>query len=174
MQCPVVPITSQTIYELDIFTNAMRDIAAYPDRENNIFCAKHLFLSLFYGPLFDMLKKNNPESTFRSPKISKEFFKLLTTNFREKHYVSYYASKLNISERYLYTAVLSTTGKSPTFWIENYLIAEAKRLMEDRDLSILQISQVLHYAGLPSFTKFFKRKEGVCPSAYRHRISSDI
>lgn len=174
IQCPVLPITKRTIYELEIFANALKDIAEYPDRANNIFCAKHLVLSLFYGPLFDLLNKNSESATFRAPKISGDFFRLLSEHFREEHNMGFYASKLCISERYLYTTVVSVTGKSPVFWIENYLIAEAKRLIEDRDLSILQISQLLHFAGLPSFNKFFKRKEGLNPSAYRRQISSDI
>jgi len=167
---PVVQIDSKLTYALDVFCKVLVDIAVDDTNINKFQCAKHLTLTLFYGPLYGVLKKKGELATYRTPNIVKDFFKLLEINFREQHTVDFYADKLCISTRYLYTAVLSATSKTPSYWIDHYLFVEAKNLIDQNQMTILQISQELNFAALPSFSKFFKRMQGVSPSDYRRSI----
>jgi len=171
LQNPVILMDDELVKSVEVYVNVLRDIASKKDNPNGLICAKYVTLALFYGPLFKSFKKKVDAVTFRSPKLSSEFFSILEKHFREEHKMSFYAQQLNISERYLYVSVVSTTGKSPNYWVEYYIVSEAKKLLANRELSIQQVCKVLHYAGLPSFGKFFKRKEGMSPMAYRKAMT---
>jgi len=170
---PVLPLNDRiAVKSVNYYFNTMKMIALYyDDLEGSTFSAKFLTLSVLYGPLYSALKKKLSEESFRSPHVSTKFFNLLDQHYKERQPLSFYANELNVSERHLYTFLHQTTGKSPGYWLEHYLFTEAKRLLEERDLSILQISIELNFGNCPSFCRFFKRKQGVTPKAYRKYLS---
>jgi len=171
LENPVIPIKEDAVGSIEMYLKALISIAGRPDNGNNISCAKFITLALFYGPLYDSFKKKVQSETFKTPKISSDFFNMLQKNFRKEHKMGYYAHELGISERYLYLTVMSSTGKSPSYWIDYYLISEAKKMLQNRNYSITQVMEELHFAGLPSFGKFFLRKEGMSPSTYRKNLT---
>lgn len=171
LQNPVTYIDDQLIPILDIYANALNEFAFKPEIINKLICVKHLTLALFYGPLYEFFKKKTESVTFRAPKISSDFFNLLEKSYMSEHKLSFYAGKLSISEKYLYVTVISATGKSPRYWIEYNLFIEAKRLLSNRELSVQQIADQLHFSSLSSFGKFFTRLSGTSPSKYREEIT---
>jgi len=168
---PVIVLDELAAKGIEIYVNTLKIIATSSRNFEKVTCIKYLTLSLFYGPLFNVFKKKIDSASFRSPKLSTGFFHLLERHFREEHELSYYADKLNISVRYLYANVRSTTGKSPGYWIDYYMMSEAKKLLADMELSIVQVSDTLNFAGLSQFGKFFKKHEGISPSAYRKSLT---
>lgn len=87
-----------------------------------------------------------------------------------KHNLSFYADRLNISKSYLHECIVSASGKPPGYWVDYYLTAYAKKNLADMDLSIQQIALSLNFAGIPQFSKFFKKQTGQSPSAYRKSL----
>ena len=120
--------------------------------------------------IYEIMKKKREATTSRSPSISSQFFNLLEENFQEQHNITFYAGSLNISKTYLYQCVVSTSGKSPSYWIDYYMISFAKNSLENMNLSILQIAHSLNFAGLPQFAKFFKKQTGMSPREYRQSL----
>jgi AraC-like DNA-binding protein len=49
----------------------------------------------------------------------------------------------------------------------------AERFIRDRSLTLSEITYLLGFAEISSFSRSFKRWTGIAPSAYRHRIESD-
>jgi len=49
----------------------------------------------------------------------------------------------------------------------------AERFIRDRSLTPSEITYLLGFAEISSFSRSFKRWTGIAPSAYRHRIESD-
>ena len=103
----------------------------------------------------------------RRPHIASQFFELVEQHFKDKLDLSYYAGELNVSKVYLYQCILSTSGKSPSYWLNFYRTVYAKKCLADMDMSALQIAQNLNFAGLPQFCKFFKKHTGSTPSEFR-------
>lgn len=133
----------------------------------------HDLRNAFISPFNDVFRSVNPEyGTSRSPLISGRFLVMLQDNYKNRYELGYYADRLNISTRYLYSSVVASTGKSPKQWINQTLMSESKRLLEDPDISILQVSQILHFATLQSFGKFFRVQTGMSPRDYRSQIKS--
>lgn len=167
LQNPVTFVNGETLAVFDHYADTMVSFARMPQVTNKLLCIKHLTLALFYGPMYEFFKKKEESATFRTPKLSSDFFDLLDAHFKTEHNMSFYAGLLRISDKYLYVTIMSATGKSPRYWIEYKLFVEAKRLLVNRELSIQQISDELHFSSLSAFGKFFTRLSGLSPRKYR-------
>jgi AraC-like DNA-binding protein len=99
--------------------------------------------------------------------IFNEFIRLLPDNFIEHHDIPFYASRLFISPVYLSRVVRQVSGRTVIDYINHMLLVEACFLLRTSKLSIAQISDRLHFSDTPSFSKFFSRKKGMSPRAYR-------
>lgn len=103
----------------------------------------------------------------RSEYLFARFMKLLAAHFTEERKVSFYASQMCISTKYLSTAVKQASGKSPTAWIKGKMMEEIKyRLCCTQD-SIKEIAYGLNFPNLSFFGKYFKSDTGISPSLYR-------
>lgn len=90
----------------------------------------------------------------------------------QKHYktersVNFYANKLFLTAKYLSKVVQENSGKTATNWIDDYVILEAKALLNSSKLTIQQISDELNFPSQSFFGKYFKRKVGMSPKEYR-------
>ena len=78
-----------------------------------------------------------------------------------------YASALSVSPRVLVDAVLAETGKSPSAWIRDRTLLEARRLLAYTDLTISEIAYRLNFRNVSYFVRFYRRSAGVAPGASR-------
>lgn len=99
--------------------------------------------------------------------VLQEFHALVTRNFREEHFVAFYADKLAISEQYLARIVRAGTGKSVNSIINELLIMEARTLLSSTKSMIGDIASELGFSDAAGFCKFFKRNTGQTPLNYR-------
>jgi AraC family transcriptional regulator len=60
-----------------------------------------------------------------------------------------------------------STGVSPHQYFLRRRVAEAKKLLTDRQLSLVEISATLGFASQPHFTTVFRKLVGVTPGTYR-------
>lgn len=103
----------------------------------------------------------------RPAQITQRFRKLLLDNFLSHKSPSYYAHQLNISQSYLNEAIKETTGFTVTYWIQQQLILEAKRLLCYSKLNVKEIAHALGYEDHTYFSKLFKRFTQMTPLAFR-------
>ena len=95
------------------------------------------------------------------------FIRLLPDNFVEHRDIPFYASRLCISPVYLSRVVRQVSGRTVIDYVNYMLLIEASFLLRTSKLSIAQISDRLHFADTPSFSKFFSRMKGLSPREYR-------
>lgn len=171
LENPVIRLDDASSRRLELYVRTMREIAKDPDNVNGLVSARHETLSLFYGPLQKCFVTGGDTVSSRKPVVSSGFFSLLKLHFRTEHQLGFYSAQLNISDRYLYVCVKSTTGKTPSYWIDYYILLEAKKLLIENVLSINQISGRLGFAGPSQFGKFFKKHENRSAAAFRSNYS---
>jgi len=106
----------------------------------------------------------------QSVRLVNKFKELLYKNFRSKHLVTEYASLLHISPNHLNKTVKQITGKSPTKWIDEVLILEAKILLYQTDFTVSEIATEVGISDQSYFSRLFKKYEGVTPVEFRKRI----
>lgn len=103
----------------------------------------------------------------RAEEIFLGFIRLLPDHFIQHHDISFYASQLCISPVYLSRVVRQVSGRTVMDYINHMLLMEASFLLRTSKLSIAQISDTLHFADTPSFSKFFSRLKGLSPREFR-------
>jgi AraC-like DNA-binding protein len=81
--------------------------------------------------------------------------------------VSYMASELHVSPRYLSDLLKAETGKTALELIHIFLISEAKDLPASPYLSISETAYKLGLENLPYFSRLFKKEVGLSPNQFR-------
>jgi AraC-like DNA-binding protein len=122
-------------------------------------------------------KRNLPiENIAKSSQINtfNIFLKILEENFRSSEGVSFYAGKMNMSERNLNLICKNNFQKSVTEIIETRKLIEAKNLLLHSDKSVSEIGYELGYNEKSYFTRVFHAKMGITPSRFREMSRSII
>lgn len=122
-------------------------------------------------------KRNLPiEDTSKTSQINTFgiFLKILEENFRRSEGVSFYADKMNMSERNLNLICKNNFQKSVTEIIETRKLIEAKNLLLHSEKTVSEIGFELGYNEKSYFTRVFHNKMGVTPSRFREMARSMI
>lgn len=96
-----------------------------------------------------------------------QFLTILTIHCKKQHSVRFYAGALCITSGHLNKIVKQITGKTVKSLIAEAIITEAKKLLDDFQLTIAFISEELEFSSASSFSVFFKRHTSISPSGYR-------
>lgn len=99
--------------------------------------------------------------------IVRKFHVLVDNNYKEKKRVQDYADMLFRSPKTLSNLFAEYELPSPLHIIHERVIAEAKRLLLYTDKSAKEISEILGFEDLATFSRFFKKMEGKSISDYR-------
>jgi AraC-like DNA-binding protein len=122
-------------------------------------------------------KRNLPiENVSKAVQITtfNNFLKILEENFRRDEGVSFYAGKMNMSERNLNLICKNNFQKSVSEIIETRKLIEAKNLLVHSEKSVSEIGFELGYNEKSYFTRVFHAKMGVTPSRFREMAQSII
>lgn len=87
--------------------------------------------------------------------------------FRSQRNVTAYADQLTLTSKYLTETVKEITRKTAGEIIDDFVILEAKLLLDNPALSISEIADELHFSDQSFFGKYFKRHTGFSPKEYR-------
>lgn len=77
------------------------------------------------------------------------------------------AEQVGMTPQYISTYFKKASGQNMTDYIAKVRIERAKRLMEDKTLTNVQIAQMVGYTNDIVFIRAFKKLEGVTPGRYR-------
>lgn len=100
-----------------------------------------------------------------------KFRQLLNANYIKEHKLDFYASHLYLTPKSLSAAIKNITGRSAGKWIDDAIVLEAKVLLQNKTLTVSQISEMLNFSDQSVFGKFFKANTNVSPIEYRKRFN---
>jgi AraC family transcriptional activator of pobA len=115
-------------------------------------------------------KRNLPvEREIKASQIKtfNNFLKILEDNFRRDTGVTFYADKMNMSERNLNIICKNNFQKSVSEIIETRKLIEAKRMLIYSDKSVSEIGYDLGYNEKSYFTRVFHTRMDMTPTRYR-------
>lgn len=104
-----------------------------------------------------------------NPKLAR-YNTLIDEFYREKHTVSFYAEKLNITANYLNIICKKHLKVPATQLIHQRLSTEAKRLLQKGNLTVKEITFELGFADQSYFAHFFKMQTGMTPTEFREKL----
>lgn len=125
----------------------------------------------FYGRQFITRKVVNHEVLNRLENILNAYFEDDNLDVRGLPTVNYIAKSLNISAGYLSALLKSLIGQNTQQYLHQKLVSVAKEKLSTTDLSVSEIAYSLGFEHLQSFTKLFKSKTNLTPSAFRQSFN---
>jgi len=102
--------------------------------------------------------------------IIQRYYVLVDNHFKEKKQVQAYAALLHRSPKTLSNLFAAYGMPSPLKIIQERVVTEAKRLLLHTSHSIKEISVILGFESVGTFSRFFKNMTGENTSAYRKRL----
>jgi AraC-like DNA-binding protein len=99
-----------------------------------------------------------------------KFKQLLNRNYMHERKLQFYANQLYVAPKSLSAAVKKQTGRSAGKWIDETIVLEAKVLLQNKSLTVSQISAMLNFSDQSVFGKFFRANSGLSPVAYRKKF----
>ncbi|MEN8928257.1 MAG: helix-turn-helix transcriptional regulator [Flavobacteriales bacterium] len=126
-----------------------------------------------YLILCTRVHKKQLTGVMEEPKVDliREFNFLVETHFKTKHSVSDYADLLFKSPKTLSNLFSKVGSKTPLQYIHDRKMLEARRLLIHSKESIKQIAFEVGFEDIQSFSRFFKKNEGVSPSKFQEMMS---
>lgn len=107
--------------------------------------------------------------------IMTSFLSLLENGeYRKNREVSWYADKLCITPKYLSQVTKEVSGYAANFWINRYTILDISRLLHDKSLSFVSISDMFNFSSPAYFSRYVQRYLGVNPTEYREQKNIHI
>lgn len=103
----------------------------------------------------------------RPVQLSSQFKNLLGAELRSVKSPACYAARLNVSESYLNEVLKKTTGFPVSYWIQQEVMMEAKRLLYYSQLTVKEIAHTLGYLDHSYFSRLFRKVTGMSAISFR-------
>lgn len=116
-----------------------------------------------------MYKKQSPLKNLELSNIDiiREYNFHVEQNFKSKHTVSEYAELMFKSPKTLSNIFKKLGTKTPLQFIQDRKMLEARRLLSYTDMSVSEVGFEIGFIDVQSFSRFFKKQEGLSPVDFR-------
>lgn len=167
----ILPLTEEETDILKRYFDLLYINSSNPDNTqiNNI--ATSIIAAMFYQ-IVDYYHRriDSPDGVHtlsRRHDYVRDFIKLVHIHYTRERSVSFYASKLFITPKYLSLLIKEATGRSAADWIDQFVVMEAKNMLKFSGKNIQQVAYALNFNTQSSFGKYFKHLTGMSPSEYQ-------
>lgn len=171
---PVCPLTELQANQIASITEQLSIIANHSEEELPhryemmlaILAVGYEYLNLYRR------EQDRDWQTGRYHALYRQFCELVVKHYKESREVQFYADLVHLTPKH-FTKVIrqETNGISPAKWIEQYVVAQAKRLMDTKpDCSIQEIAFQIGFTEATTFHRYFKRVTGITAKEYRKKI----
>jgi AraC family transcriptional activator of pobA len=115
-----------------------------------------------------------PDETRRALRdtLVQRFRSLLELHLRRHQPLGFYAASLKVTPDHLSRACRAVTGQSALDLLHERLLQEARRLLAYTDATVAEVAHELGFADAAYFSRFFARRAGLAPQAYRAGLQS--
>lgn len=160
---------------IDIDDDKFEDLRSYyrfifkESRESSKYRVE-IIRSIFFALILEILaeyekvfKIGSEASDIKANNLSDRFFQLLAANYKKSRSVKFYAERLNLTPKYLSTAIKRVTGRPILDWIHEAILIDAKMLLRTTDMTVQEIADHLNFSSPSAFVQFFKKHTGKTP-----------
>lgn len=134
--------------------------------EESIRCAVQLMILDFFDFHAWLYGEDSVSTQYAA--IMNKFFALLDSGiYREHREVTYYASEICITPKYLSEICKKVSGHSANFWINRYTSLDISRQLRNKNLTFVQIADMFHFSSPAYFSRYVQNNLGMSPSEYR-------
>ncbi len=166
---PIMHLTpvmiAQCLRNFDYLQQRILETGHHFYRELMINAVQTLILDFFdfHSRLYD-----EPDITTQYAAIMNGFIRLLEIGeYRQHREVTWYADKLCVTSKYLSEVSKKTSGYAANFWINRYTVLDISRLLRDKSLTFVQISDMFGFSSPAYFSRYVSHNLGMNPTDYR-------
>ncbi len=130
---------------------------------------QHLINGLLYeiAGHFDRPLVSSPSAQPSRQALTTAFKQLVQAHSTHARSVAFYADKLCVTPKHLTQMVRAVTGKPASDLIAEAVVLEAQVLLQTTALPMAAVADHLHFADQFAFSRFFKKRTGLSPTAYQ-------
>lgn len=123
----------------------------------------------------DLSKKINAHKLSHNNLLKNQILDYIHTAYTEHDFsLAKTADRFQLSESYLSYFFKEATGEKMSVYVENLRMAQARRLLTDTDLSMIEMATVLGYTSDKAFSRAFKRTQGIQPTQFRRLARQEV
>ena len=169
-KAPVLHVSEQDVAEIRQLFQLVKAMLLSDKERYRHEIIRSLFTTAFYLIIdINQREEQGGQKQGRCEVLFSEFMKLLELHHKSQRNVGFYAKELNITPKYLSSAVKEVSGKTAARWIDEAVILEAKTLLKYSGMSIQEIAYHLNFSTQSFFGKYFKLHTGTSPSRYKRK-----
>ena len=112
-------------------------------------------------------RKNGGVARSRSAVIVARYRRLIEQSFRKHLSLDVYAQELGVSVAYLNVACRTIMARSAQSLVHDRMMIEAKRALLYTAVTVAEVAESLGFNDPAYFNRFFSRRAGMSPGAYR-------
>ncbi|GAB2560503.1 helix-turn-helix domain-containing protein [Spirosoma areae] len=162
---PFMPLTpTETGYMMPVLIRLATEYSANGAQKTDLI---RPYLLALLGEINRVYASTTPARADAGERLLQGFMDLLNKQIRQHHLVADYAERLHVSPNHLNKVVKSRTGQSPSVWIDERLVLEAKVWLFQSDLAIARIAAELGFDDQSTFGKLFRKYAGISPTHFR-------
>lgn len=114
-----------------------------------------------------VINKESGVSTQNALLMNRFLDMLENGDYRHNREVTYYADALCVTPKYLSEVSKKVSGYPANYWINRYTSMDIARLLRDKSLSFVQISDMFRFSSPAYFSRYVQRTLGLNPTQYR-------
>ncbi len=164
---PSIGLTRTELDSMKDYFGLMQKTIRKTENPNRSEAVKYLTIAFFHGFGYQFHRILEDMSEGKRDKLVEKFLQCVRENYKERRDIEFYAGKLFLTPKYLSKALKQKSGKTAAEWIEDHVMLEARALLKSTNLTVQQISDELNFPSQSFFGKYFKRRAGISPAAYR-------
>lgn len=137
-----------------------------PFYDEGIRCAMQLLIIDFFN--FHAELTGNIGMSPQYAMIMNRFLAMLENGeYRLHRDIAYYASEICVTPKYLSEICKKVSGHSASFWINRYTSLDISRQLRNKELTLVQISDMFNFSSPAYFSRYVQHNLGMNPSDYR-------
>ena len=164
---PVVSLPQEIVAKFENLYDSLHIVAEDTENPMLLKALEHCLIAFYYRYAYKCYNFTETGVDTAS-RLSDSFIRLVKERYKTERFLDYYANELGVTAKHLSRTIKAQTGYSAASWIERFLIQEAKVLLKSTNLTVQQISDNLNFPSQSFFGKYFKKKVGLSPKAYRN------
>ena len=163
---PFLEMDDKAMETMDAFMTIFR-YAEESENPRRFEVIRHMCRAAYYSLLNYVDASAYFQNNDHGMEVCRKFLELVNEECMKHRDLYYYAMRLSMSPKTLYSLVKSKTGTSPSRMIAGCTIQKAKHILSTTDKTVGQISDMFGFCSQSDFGKYFKRETGLSPKHYR-------
>lgn len=163
------------MFFVDMIKAKQNSLSSEPNEEESTLL-QHCITSLEQAAGFEFIplyfndKYDSSYNTDNNGFLVYNFIVALTQNFATHRDVDWYAKQANLSTDYFSQIVRQHIGHPPSLMIKHIVIANAKIMLAQQELSIKEVAVRFNFSSQFTFSRYFKSCTGMSPMEYRKTL----